>query len=531
MGGPSGKCPAMFSGAAVARTGACHWLVLGAVWGIVAIAGCRFEKSDPPRLQPPAAPLVELVVRQPSPGPIEAIYEDGAANVVVTFARPTFLQGDVYLTTDRGMSLAMTRESRRGAQGPEGAELLTWDRRVIDGPFVITGWERSAAQGSLTDREGRVVITAGFEPAGIGPLQSAASGATLPASPTPGEVAVLLLERLNQWRWRMGAPPLKLGSNPVAERHAHLGLRECTSSHWDVYGLKPYQRYALTGGIQYVEENWGGTTSFCVTEEDRLETSYVTGSDMSRAVEELLAAFTSSERHSTSLLDPFARYAHVGVAWDPRNLKVSLLLERHLVNDHPAGMFSLSPAGELVVWGSFRESADLAPGSRLRVYYEDFPKPLTRGQLARTTCYTVGQVLVAVVVAPDSARRMTDVSRPHCPEPPEGNTADAREPRNEAEGLALHRSAAQGGQGRESVWAVPASVWEYEGRSFLIEADVSIGMLRTGRSCAGRVCPGVYTVQLEVLTEDGEVVTAAQQTRWLGGAPAPDAERFYVPVP
>ena len=529
MGGPAVGYCAVPDGGAVGRATARRWVALGPLMWVALFAGCGgLEEVGKPKLQPLSK---EVGLGEPAPAPSISIFENEQAQVAIQFSRPVFLEGDVYLTTDRGVSLPMTRASRR--EGLGGAGELVWDRRAIADAFRVTGWERGAADWSLTDGDA-VGAAAEFQPVGVGALPRGVQARTLAPEPTPLEVAELLAARLNEWRAQEDAPPLELGSNPVAARHAQLSLEECSSSHWDIHGMKPYHRYALTGGVQYVEENWGGTTSFCATAEDAASAPYVSGDDMAEAIEDLLAAFRSSPRHAASLLDPYARYAHVGIAWDPRNLKVSVLLERHLVNDDPAGMFSLKPTGELVAWGSFRESARLSPGARLRIYYEDFPTRLARGQLARTSCYTVGSVLVAMVVSPDAAAgQMAEVLRPYCPDPAEVAEPSARlGPRSEAEGLALHRGAElQSGQEKNAVWVAPATIWEQEGRRFRVEADVSRGMIRTGRFCAARVCPGIYTVQLEAISPDGQTVIAAQQSRWLGGRPSAAAEKLYGSAP
>ena len=502
-------------------------LAVAVVAGRVSSCGARGDSGS------------QLPVERDSPvskpaasGPAMAIFENERGQVSARFSRPVFLEGDAYLATDRGVSLPMTRVSRRAASGADGAEVIEWDRRTLRKPFRVTGWEGGGVEWSLTDESGGEVARE-FRPVEIGALQPGEVVRPLQAEPTPLAVAGMLVGRVNEWRERRGAPPLELGESPVAARHAYLSLAECTSSHWDVHGLKPYQRYALTGGIQYVEENWGGTTSFCSTEENMPSAPYVSGDDLAEAVEDLLAAFQSSPRHAASLLDPYARYAHTGVVWDRRNLKVSVLLERHLVNDDPEGMFSLSPEGDLVVWGSFRESVRLAAGARLRIYYEDFPAPLTRGHLARTSCYTVGSVLIAVVAASDTGEGQTSkVLRPQCPDPGDLAALEASDPRSEAEALALHRLAEQqAGQERDGVWVAHATVWEQEGRRFRVEVNVAGGMIRTGQFCAARVCPGIYTVQLETMTSDGEVVIAAQQSRWLGGRPPAAAEMLYAPAP
>ena len=516
----------------VGQTSESRWaiLVVTVLSAWVAMGCGDGEQADNPR--PNARVAVAGSSEEQVQAPALSVYENDQAQVAIRFSRPVFLKGNVYLTTSQGVSLPLTRESKRAASALGGAEELVWDRRVVPGAFYVTGWERGTTAWSLSSA-GSVAAGADFTPVGIGDLRQREAVGSLPPVPTAREVAELLVGEFNEWRSLHRSPPLELGENPAAIRHAQLSLEECVSSHWDVHGLKPYLRYALTGGIQYVEENWGGTTSYCVTSGQSAVAPYVSGDDLEKAVADLLAAFQLSPRHSESLLDRYARYAHVGVAWDSWNLKVSVLLERHMVADNPAGLFSLTPDGQLTVWGSFREPAQLLPGAQMRVYFEDFTAPLTRGQLARTSCYTVGHLPLAVVVAPGlEAPRVADVMRPRCPDPTGFKGYGSAEPRSEAEGLALHRLAEQqAGQDEDAVWVVPATTWEQTGRSFRVEANIFGGITRTGRSCVTRVCPGIYTVLLEAVTPVGDVVVVAQQSRWLGGRPPAAAEWLYSSGP
>ena len=531
MGVPADGYPAVLEWA-VDHTPKSRWAFpLVAVLAAWVAAGCGDEgQAGSPRANERVVVAGSTVEQVPAPA--LSVYVNEQAQVATRFSRPVFLQGDVYLTTSQGVSLPLTRESRSAAVAPGGAHELVWDRRAVPGAFHVTGWERGTADWSLT-AAGSVAADTDFAPVGVGALTRIEVAGSLPPVPTAREMAELLVGELNEWRTLHGSPPLELGESPAATRHAQLSLEVCISSHWDVHGLKPYLRYALTGGIQYVEENWGGTTSFCVTGEQAGVAPYVSSDDLEKAVGDLVAAFRLSSRHSESLLDPYARYAHVGVAWDSWNLKASVLLERHMVADNPVGLFSLTPDGQLAVWGSFRELAQLLPGAQMRVYFEDFTTPLTQGHLARTSCYTVGRVPLAVVVAPGlEAPRVADVMRPSCPDPAGFDGDSVEEPRSEAEGLALHRLAEQqAGQDEDAVWVVPATIWEQEGRSFRVEANVFGGMTRTGRSCATKVCPGIYTVRVEAVTPDGGVVVVAQQSRWLGGRPPAAAERLYSSGP
>ena len=79
-----------------------------------------------------------------------------------------------------------------------------------------------------------------------------------------------MLELTNQERMKNGVPTVRMGNNPAAQLHAEAALEGCYSAHWDRWGLKPNQRYTLTGGIGADGENVSGL-SYCIKAQDNYE--------------------------------------------------------------------------------------------------------------------------------------------------------------------------------------------------------------------------------------------------------------------
>jgi len=63
------------------------------------------------------------------------------------------------------------------------------------------------------------------------------------------------LEQVNDDREKHGVPPVNLGNNSAAQKHADDSLEFDYFSHWNSEGVKPYVTYTLFGGRGNVAEN------------------------------------------------------------------------------------------------------------------------------------------------------------------------------------------------------------------------------------------------------------------------------------
>ena len=463
------------------------------------------------------------------PVEIVDIVENVDGQVVVRFSRPVRMAGEAFLETDVGISLQLTQASMSDALSVDGARILVFDRSYIRESFTVTGWDRRT-EWRLEDAS-EVDAAHEFEPLTVGTLIR-----DEPPTPTPipqaGHLAVdavpMVLAAVNDLRARHEVGPLELGNNPAPMRHAQSSLEACISGHWDVHGLKPYQRYALTGGMQYVEENWGGTTSYCVGAYDERAYTYSSLEDIHLAAGNLVHNMERSPRHLESLLDPHARTLNVGVAHDVYNFKVSLLLERDMIEPNPAGLFTLDGGGRISINGTLRGGASLDRRGEVWVMYDPFPTPITRGQAARTSCYTVGEVLLAKISTRGSGQELRGIDQPWCPLPYDIDPA-LPAPANVDQGLTFYQAAEeQASMVKRSTWYVAATTWNVSNDTFHITADIASALPLTGRYCDARVCPGVYTVQLRGLAPNGAEAVVAQHSLWLGGRPSDAVYALYT---
>ena len=67
-----------------------------------------------------------------------------------------------------------------------------------------------------------------------------------------------MLTLINADRVRFNLPPVALGDNLAAQRHAAAMARHNFCSHWGLDGLTPYMRYTLAGGVNRERENISG---------------------------------------------------------------------------------------------------------------------------------------------------------------------------------------------------------------------------------------------------------------------------------
>lgn len=208
---------------------------------------------------------------------------------------------------------------------------------------------------------------------------------TLPGAPTPRDRALVYyaLEQLNRIRLRRGLPPLRLGHNRAAQRHAEDILTRACISHWGSNGLKPYMRYTLAGGVNYEAENvavgWG--TRWAVPRREL------------RALQE---ALMHSPTHRANTLNPWHRRVNLGIALN----RDSLVLVQQFEGDYIR--FTHLPTLE---GGVLRLEGRLLGGvlEGVALYYDPLPHPLSCDRLESppySGLYDRGKRVVSVLPPP-----------------------------------------------------------------------------------------------------------------------------------
>ena len=309
-----------------------------------------------------------------------------------------------------------------------------------------------------------------------------------------------MLDLINDARADAGLRPVDLGSNAAAQLHAEASLAGCFSSHWGLDGLTPAMRYAIAGGLRANAENVSGL-DYCVTEADGYRAIASPGDEVREAMEGLM----ESPGHRAAILDPRHRAVNVGLAWDRYNfIAVQQFEGVRVTYERPPAIDAdgvLAFSGATPDGDAFGEPLDLS----VQLYHDPPPRPLTRGQLARTYCYGAGLPVAALRPPPGPLSFYPDdaytASHRPCPSPYDV-PADAPAPGSVDEAHASWQAAYNASQTREerSVTApwITADEWTADGRSFAVTADLSGVLAEHGA--------GVYSLTVWGLVEGERAV-------------------------
>ncbi len=198
-----------------------------------------------------------------------------------------------------------------------------------------------------------------------------------------------MVELINEERQNVGVPPVVLGTNNAAQIHAETSLKNCTSSHWGVDGLKPYMRYSLAGGYQSNSENVSGT-NYCIDNSDWI----LPLSEFQEEAREVMKGFMGSPGHRDNILDKWHKKVNIGVWWDKFNMTVV----QHFEGDYVK--YDRLPSvenGVLTMSGRTKNGAgfDAENDFGVQLFYDQPHHALTRGQVSRTYCYDGGLPVAA----------------------------------------------------------------------------------------------------------------------------------------
>ena len=211
-----------------------------------------------------------------------------------------------------------------------------------------------------------------------------------------------ILESVNEARVDAGLNKVALGTNPIVQQHAEEMLANCYTSPWGMDGLKPYMRYALSGGDQYMSSIVYGP-NYCITESDGYEPI-----SLMLEIDNAITTLLNDTNFSSVLLDPYNTHLSVGIAYDKYNKQLDMLFEYDSIEWRELQMINnqLSIRGTLKSDTSLNMSLSYDPlpyigpkgvrmdpppqGPILMLHYDPPPSNLTSGQLMRTYCYDYG---------------------------------------------------------------------------------------------------------------------------------------------
>ena len=300
-----------------------------------------------------------------------------------------------------------------------------------------------------------------------------------------------MLNLINAERTKVGVPPVTLGFNKAAQKHAEDMLTNCFSSHWNLQGMKPNHRYALAGGTGTGRENVQGN-DYCITKKDNYRA--IQPSEWENKLQQGIKGLMQSPGHRKNMLDPAHTLVTLGIAFNRYNATTVQQFSSDYVR------YSIKPkitnAGVLRLRGTVKKaSSPTDKASFITIYYHPPLKPLTRGQVARTysTCLNIH---IASPLEPllsggyYTTNAYIDTTEQKCVNPydlgtslpPPTSADEAHDFWTEAKRL----SQASTKTITNEVLYITANHWEVSSNSFYIRVDLEPLLQKHG--------PGVYSI-------------------------------------
>ena len=285
-----------------------------------------------------------------------------------------------------------------------------------------------------------------------------------------------LLDLINKARVSNDLSPVRKGSNDAAQDHANDMLDQQYLSHWGLNGLKPYMRYTIAGGTDYLAENISGPAG---TEEAQERPKIPSKS----LVREAHFGLLNSPGHRSNILDRWQTHVNLGIACNDHSCAVVQHFERDYVD---FGRKPTISSGILSLAGALAEDFELV---QVDVWYDQPPHDLTLGQLDTTASYGIGQRPAAFVrpPPPTGSAYLENSAQYSWQRGVDPYSVSTNTPRVEQTGADSIRSLQQ--EATTSTVTVPlvtADVWDSGDGVFRVSADL--------RQVLDQLGSGVYTV-------------------------------------
>ena len=303
-----------------------------------------------------------------------------------------------------------------------------------------------------------------------------------------------MLALINQARRNAGLNEVALGDNTAAQMHAEDMRKNCFFAYWGSDGTKPYMRYTLAGGTQYSRYIINGA-NYCPSDPDKY-----TKQSLEADVKETMDGLMNSSGNRRNVLSPHNTKVNLGFSYSRPNLWVVQEYETDYIEfdevptikDDGKLSFSASVKNGAVV----KEQALLGTTRQrlgVHIFYDPPLRKLTRGQLARTYCYSTGKRQLASLRKPLTygvyfTSQLSSKSD-GCVDPYkidlDSATANSYEHSSK-----LHDEALQASRGRSLSYylyqQITADQWDTSETDFSVSADIKRLLLNNGE--------GVYTI-------------------------------------
>ena len=218
--------------------------------------------------------------------------------------------------------------------------------------------------------------------------------------------------------------------------------------------------------------------------------------DIAEVVRQVAERWLDSESSQKNVLDPHYRQLSIGIAWDDYNY----VIYPHFETDHieynelphiSDGKLKLSGALPGMV---LDDDSDLV----VQIHYSPTPQELTRGQLTRTGCYTLGRLVAQLSPPPPEGFTYTSYGFDHtdrpCPSPFDvPDTAPA--PASYDEQVKIRKEVTDAPRPEREYkgrW-LTSHIWDLNDDKFDVAADITKTLDEYG--------PGVYTIRVWATVE------------------------------
>ncbi len=203
------------------------------------------------------------------------------------------------------------------------------------------------------------------------------------------------LALINRDRANYSLPPVTLSYEPSAQQHADSMFNYYYISHWDIYGMKPYMRYALLGGLGAVSENIAfEQSSVCFA-------SICSGNiNPQAALQQMEHNFVYNDSaccqngHRDNILNPYHNQVSIGIAYNGgRIYLVQDFIDNYTQWNSNAPSYS---NGEVFLSGNTTQYTL----SSITVSDDALVRNMTQAQLNATFSYGYGAEVAGVVNNP-----------------------------------------------------------------------------------------------------------------------------------
>lgn len=212
--------------------------------------------------------------------------------------------------------------------------------------------------------------------------QAATTSATTDTASFTGAVKLKVIQQINADRAAHGLKPVE--PHPLAARAGDAHCREMLDngylSHWNLAGFKPYHRFSMIGGADYVSEN-ASTLDCHPAGMWNADEKTVTEAALN-AHANMMAEKPPMDGHRKCILDPAHTHVGIGLAFNGRGLRMTQEFINQYVELTAPVARSAKPGDTLAVRGK-----TLAPGNKvssISVFYEPLPKPMSVAELRKT---------------------------------------------------------------------------------------------------------------------------------------------------